>query len=230
MDFQTILFAALGGLLPAILWTLFWNREDKLHPEPKRLIILTFLAGMVTVAIVIPFQKMAMSILIQTNIVVVAWAAIEEVAKFAVAYFVVLSRREVDEPVDTIIYMLTLALGFAAAENTLFLIDPISNSGILDTVLTGNFRFLGATLLHVLTSSVIGVSMALVFYRDKLTKFFTAVVGVILAITLHGMFNFFILKSESGNLLHVFAFVWLGLVFLLLAFEKVKRIKKYNRI
>lgn len=228
MEIQSILFAAIGGILPAMLWVWFWNREDKLHPEPKRLIILTFLAGMVTVALVIPMQKMALSLLVHTNLVVLAWAAIEEVAKFAVAYFVVLGRREVDEPIDFIIYMLTLALGFAAAENTLFLIDPISNSGVLDSVLTGNFRFLGATLLHVLTSSVIGVAMAFVFYRDKITKMFAATAGVILAVTLHGLFNFFILSSESGNLLHVFAFVWIGLIFLLLAFEKVKRLRKYN--
>ncbi len=228
MDIQTITYAILGGILPAVLWVWFWNREDKLHPEPKSLIIITFLAGMVVVAIVIPIEKMALALLVQTNLVVMAWAAIEEVVKFAVAYFVVLYRKEVDEPIDYIIYMLTIALGFAAAENTLFLIDPISNSGMLDSILTGNFRFLGATLLHVLASSVIGVAMALAFYKSKATKIFAATTGVILAVALHGAFNFFILESEGGNLLHVFAFVWIGLIFLLLAFEKVKRLRKYK--
>lgn len=226
MEIQTIIYAALGGLLPAILWAWFWNREDKLHPEPKRLIVLTFIAGMITVALVIPLQKMALAIFIHTNIVVIAWAAIEEAMKFAVAYFVVLGRREVDEPIDPVIYMLTLALGFAAAENTLFLIDPITNSSVLDSVLTGNFRFLGATLLHVLTSSVIGVAIALSFWKDKFTKTVTITAGVILSIALHGAFNFFILNGENGSLLHTFSFVWIGLIFLLLAFEKIKRLKK----
>lgn len=226
MEIQTILYAAFGGILPALLWVWFWNREDKLHPEPKRLIILTFIAGMVVVAIVIPLEKLALALLVQTNLVVIAWAAIEEVLKFAVAYFVVLHRREVDEPIDSIIYMLTIALGFAAAENTLFLLGPISNSGMLQSILTGNFRFLGATLLHVLASSVIGVAMALAFYRKKTTKIFIITAGVILSIALHAIFNFSILKSEGGNLLQVFAFVWIGLVFLLLAFEKVKRLRR----
>jgi len=227
MDIQTILFAAIGGILPAILWVWFWNREDKLHPEPKRLIILTFLAGMVTVALVIPLQKIAIAIFVQTNIVVFAWAAIEEIMKLLVAYIVILQRKEVDEPIDYMIYILTLALGFAAAENTLFLISPLTNDGILGSILTGNLRFLGATLLHVLTSSVIGASLAFAYYRTKRIKHEYLVVGVILAIALHGAFNFFILHNENGQLLHIFAYVWVGLVLLLLAFEKVKRLRRY---
>ncbi len=226
MEIEIIIYATLGGLLPAILWAWFWNRQDKLNPEPKRLIILTFIAGMVTVPLVIPAQKMALTIFAHTTTIVIIWAAIEEIAKFAVAYFVVLGRREVDEPIDPVVYMLTLALGFAAAENALFLIDPITNSDVLDSILTGNFRFLGATLLHVLTSSIIGVAIALSFWKNKLTKVATITVGVILSICLHGMFNFFILNGENGTLLYTFFFVWLGLVFLLLAFEKIKKMRK----
>jgi len=225
MDLQVVVYAALGGIIPAIIWVWFWIKEDAKHPEPKQLIVAAFLIGMVAVAVVIPLQKMAMTLLSGTAMVL-AWAAIEEIIKFLLAYFTVLSHKADDEPIDPMIYMLTVALGFAAAENTLFLIDPISNGGFVESILTGNFRFLGATLLHVLSSSVIGLMMGLAFYKRKLVKFWYILTGLILAIILHGAFNFFILKSNGGELMRVFAFVWVGLILLLIAFERVKKITK----
>lgn len=219
-----VVYAALGGILPALVWVWFWNKEDSKHPEPKQLIVAAFLVGMVAVAAVIPLQKMAAALLSGT-IMVVTWAAIEEIMKFALAYFTVLSHKADDEPIDPLIYMITVALGFAAAENTLFLIDPIANNGVVESILTGNFRFLGATLLHVLASSVIGLMLGLAFYKRKLVKFWYGVVGLILAIVLHGLFNFFILKSDGNELMRVFMFVWIGLILLLIAFERVKRIR-----
>ena len=225
MELSTVVYAALGGIVPAIVWVWFWNKEDAKHPEPKRLIVAAFLVGMVTVAAVIPLEKMAAAFLSGTAMVL-AWAAIEEVMKFALAYFTVLSHKANDEPIDPLIYMITVALGFAAAENTLFLIDPVANNGIIESILTGNFRFLGATLLHVLSSSVIGLALGLSFYKHRVIKFWYGVIGLILAAVLHGLFNFFILKSGGTDLMRVFLFVWIGLVLLLIAFEHVKRIKK----
>lgn len=225
MDASVILFALLGGVLPALVWVWFWNREDAKNPEPKRLILAAFVVGMISVAAVIPFQKLATAFFAGTAMVLV-WAAIEEIIKFAFAYFTVLKSKEDDEPIDPLIYMITVALGFAAAENTLFLIDPIANQGFIESILTGNFRFLGATLLHVLSSSVIGVALGLSFYFRGAKKLWYGLVGLILAVVLHGAFNFFILNSDGDELMRVFAFVWIGLVILLIAFEKIKRVTK----
>ena len=225
MDITVVLYALIGGIVPALIWTWFWVQEDAKHPEPKQLIIAAFLVGMVAVATVIPLQKLAMVFLSGTDMVI-AWAAIEEVVKFALAYFTVLAHKANDEPIDALIYMITVALGFAAAENALFLMDPIANSSFVESLLTGNFRFLGATLLHVLASSVIGLAMGLSFYKRPLTRFWYVTAGLILAVILHGAFNFFILKSTGNELMRVFAFVWIGLILLLIAFEHIKRITK----
>ena len=56
-EFEPIIAAAAGGILPALAWLWFWLREDSDHPEPRRLIALAFLAGMVAVAVVIPLEK-----------------------------------------------------------------------------------------------------------------------------------------------------------------------------
>lgn len=224
-DALIVLAAAAGGILPALAWLWFWRREDAPHPEPRRLIALAFFAGMVTVAIVIPIQKAVAPYLLSTTAIFIAWSAIEEIMKYIAARLTVLRLREDDEPIDPVIYMVTVALGFAGAETTLFLLSPLSGTTLLETVMTGNLRFVGATLLHVISSAAIGVMLALSFYKPRRIKRYYALVGVILAIILHSAFNFFILNTAEDQLLRTFAFVWLGVIALLAVLEYIKRLR-----
>jgi protease PrsW len=223
-EFVHIGAAAAGGVLPALAWLWFWRREDSKHPEPRKLIALAFFAGAVAVALVIPLEKLAASYLASQTIIFTCWSAIEEITKYIAARFTVLNRREDDEPIDPVIYMVTVALGFAAAENTLFLLSPLAGSTFLETVVTGNLRFVGATLLHVLSSAVIGVALGIAFYKSRRTKRIFVFCGVILAILLHSLFNFLILNTPESDLLRTFGYVWVGLIALLAVLEYVKRI------
>ena len=216
--------ALAGGIFPALAWLWFWLREDSAHPEPRRLIALAFLAGMTAVAVVIPLEKYAATFLLSSVATFTAWPAIEEIVKYLAARFTVLKRREDDEPIDPVIYMVAVALGFAAAENALFLLSPLSGDTLVQTVLTGNLRFVGATLLHVLSSAVIGVALGLSFYKPKASKLLYATLGVILAIVLHGLFNYLILNTSDENLMRTFGYVWIALIALLAVLEYVKRI------
>jgi protease PrsW len=223
-EFVPVLAAIAGGLFPALAWLWFWRREDSAHPEPRRLIALAFFAGMVTVIVVIPIQKYVAGFLLTQTAIFTAWSAIEEVSKFLAAKITVLRRREDDEPIDPVIYMVAVALGFAALENALFLLSPLSGETVTQTIMTGNLRFVGATLLHVLSSAVIGVALALSFYKPRPMKWLYSILGVILAIALHSGFNFLILNTAEEHLLRTFGLVWLGLVVLLAVLEYVKRI------
>lgn len=219
-----ILGATVGGVFPALAWLWFWLREDSRHPEPRRVIALAFLVGMVTVGVVIPIQQAVAAFLASTTLVFVAWSVIEEVMKYLAARVTVLRSRENDEPIDSVIYMVAVALGFAAAENALFLLSPLAGETFTQTLLTGNLRFVGAMLLHVLSSAVIGVALALSFYKSKREKRFYALYGVILAALLHSLFNFLILNTAEEHLLRTFGYVWIGLIVLLAVLEYVKRI------
>jgi RsiW-degrading membrane proteinase PrsW (M82 family) len=228
MDSTQFLIAFLAGLVPALFWLWFWLREDKARPEPKALIASAFIAGMLIVAVVLPLQKFAMSRFHGENLVFV-WVIIEEVLKYSAALMVVLWHKSVDEPIDVIIYMITIALGFSALENALFIFNPLSDGEYLDSVLTGNFRFIGATLLHILASGTVGVAMALTYYKRDIVRIFSATLGLCLAIVLHALFNFFIMDANGETVLGVFMFVWMGIIVLFLVFEKVKLIERIHR-
>jgi RsiW-degrading membrane proteinase PrsW (M82 family) len=224
-DVLSIAAAAAGGVLPALAWLWFWLREDAEHPEPRRLIALAFFAGMVSVAFVIPLEQYVATLLPNQTLTFTAWSAIEEAMKFLAAFIAVLWRPDNDEPIDAVIYMVTVALGFSAVENTLFLWSPLAGNTIFQTIVTGNLRFVGATLLHLLSSATVGVALALAFYKPRAAKIRYAIVGVILAALLHSTFNFLILNTPQAYLLRTFVFVWIGVIVLLAALEFVKRIR-----
>ncbi len=215
----------LGGLIPALFWLWFWLREDREHPEPKLLIASAFIAGMAVVTVVLPLQKYALDQFVGVPLLFV-WVVTEEVLKYAAALVVVLWNKAVDEPIDTIVYMISIALGFSALENALFIFNPFMRGEFTESILTGNFRFLGATLLHVLASGTVGATMALAFYRPKLQRILWSTIGLCIAIVLHTLFNFFIMDANGETILTVFLFVWMGVIVLFLVFEKVKLLEK----
>ena len=160
MTSTTLGYAFLGGLLPAFIWLYFLLKEDASNPEPRTLIALTFVAGMAAVPLALPLEHYAKVYLDGNLSVITAWALIEEVLKYAMVATFILWRRAVDEAPDYVIYMITVALGFAAAENMFFLITPLSGGDFANGFFTGNVRFLGSTLLHVVASATIGFALA----------------------------------------------------------------------
>jgi len=230
MDINSTHFAIafVSGLIPALFWLWFWLREDKAHPEPKILIATAFIAGMLIVPLVLPLQQFATQRFVGDNLIFV-WVIVEEVLKYAAALIVILWNKAVDEPIDTIIYMITIALGFSALENALFIFNPLQDGDYLNSFLTGNFRFLGATLLHVLASGTVGIAMALSFYKPDMIKVLVATLGLFVAIILHALFNLFIMEASGGTVLSIFMFVWMGIIVLFLIFEKVKLLEKFHR-
>lgn len=226
IPYTTILYSLLGGILPALFWLWFWLKEDRLHPEPKIRLMIVFLAGMTTVLFVLPIEKFIYGISMReiTFVTIFLWAGTEEIFKFIAAYFTGLKRKEMDEPIDAVIYMITAALGFSALENTLFLSKLIHTGFFSESIMTGNSRFLGATLLHVVSSSIIGVMIGISHYKNPKTKKIFLFTGICISILLHTAFNLLIIKSESERFF-VFAGVWILIIILLILIEKVKTIR-----
>jgi len=215
--------AALGGIVPALFWLWFWLKEDNQKPEPKGLIASIFIVGMISVAIVIPIQKFVQTYVSSYEWQIIAWASIEELIKYLCVIILLHKTNRVDEPIDWPTFLITAALGFAAIENTMFLIKPISLDDTTVGLLTGQLRFLGSTLLHTVSSGIIGISLGLSFFMNKFIKKIYLFIGIILAITLHSSFNFFIMDSSGNNSFKVLGFLWVVTIIIMLLFEKLRR-------
>ncbi|HEC30541.1 MAG TPA: PrsW family intramembrane metalloprotease [Candidatus Yonathbacteria bacterium] len=227
---NTLLWAGVGGFLPALFWLWFWLREDKKRPEPTGLLVLSFIAGILTVFIVFPIEKFAYSIASGTALIL-SIAFIEEVLKYVAIYTVALRSKYFDEPIDAIVYAITVALGFSAMENFLYIVNLMQDGGTTIGVINGNLRFIGATLLHTVSSAAVGVAIGLSFYKKRFKKIIYLSLGLITAVLLHALFNLFIIKTESiGEILTVFSYLWVLVIILILLFEKIKKIRPTARI
>ena len=145
--------------------------------------------------------------------------------KFFAVAVIALRSRNMDEPIDAMIYCITVALGFAALENALFILSPLGAGDVTKSIITGNMRFVGATLVHVVSSASIGFFIGLAYYRGRFTKFILMIFGILVAIALHSAFNLSIINVTATSALKVFGWVWLAVVILMILFEEIKAVK-----
>ncbi len=226
IDSHDKIYAILGGVIPALIWLFFWLREDSKRPEPKGRILTTFLLGMISVVFVVPFQQAALLLFPSIgSMIYLIWATLEEGFKFGAASLGGLRSRDNNEPVDALIYMITAALGFSALENALFLLEPIIQTNIPGGLMTGGLRFIGATLLHTLSTGVIGIALAFSFNKPRRKQIINISMAFVLAVAIHTFFNLFLVYGNNLGTPIAFAAVWAGVSVLLLFFERIKALR-----
>lgn len=222
--------------LPPILWLLFYLREDR-HPEPKRLLLIAFLGGMASAGLAVAAELLVVGrgglLSLNEHVIGNALAVflviglIEEYVKYLPVKFLIERRTEFDEPVDAMIYMMTSALGFAALENALFTFPLLRENLFIGLEVTAN-RFLGANLLHALTSGIVGFFLARAWFHPHRRHF--VMLGVIIAAVLHAAFNSLILVREEiaqGTLYLVLLLATMA-VMVFIDFERLKKTRIIN--
>jgi len=221
------------GLLPSFAWLFFFLKED-IHPEPKKMITLVFIAGIFSTFFALALQFALRSILNSAQIsnytifAFLGFGFIEEALKFSAAYLIIRKKMCFDEPIDAMIYMITVALGFAMLENIAVLSNIKALSDAFNVI---TLRFVGATLLHALSSAIVGYYWAKAVVlgppchlggtRPKLLVF----QGIILATLLHATFNYLILISKE-IIIYPTIFLIIAALFVFWDFELIKRPEK----
>ncbi len=227
---NSILIAVIIGVLPVLVWLWFWLKEDNKHPEPKGLLVLTFILGALGVVIVLPLEKLAQGLITNQTQLLITWAALEEIIKYLAVAAIALNSKHIEEPIDYVIYFITAALGFAALENVLFLTNSTNLGESAVSLLTGNLRFLGATLLHTVASGMIGVAYGLAYQKGRAIMRIYGTAGILIAISLHSVFNFFIMRNDGEDFLRIFGFLWVITIIFILILEKLRRIGPYYQL
>jgi len=234
---MTYSFYTVFGIVPSIVWLLFYLRKDS-HPESNRMILKIFFYGMIAALPAILIEMGTLRVISEMTFlnslgreiitflnIFIAVALVEEFLKYLVVRGKAMGNSELDEPLDLMLYMIISALGFAASENilVLFSLGPAFLFG--ETVSVTIFRFLGATFLHALCSGTLGYFLALSFLETKKRGRFI-LLGLTLAFLLHGLYNFSIIEIEGGLSFLIPIIILLSLaVFLTYGFQRLKKLK-----
>ena len=236
-SFIIFLYSLLGGILPALFWLWFWLHEENKHHEPRKIVLMTFLLGMLGVFVCFIIQK-SFSLyfgfifgnkVLYENIsqnyltINLIFVIIEEFTKFAAAYVIFFKTKIFNQPIDAFIYLMTAALGFAAMENVLYLIHPFIQGQTMNLILNSYLRFIGANVLHVASSGLLALFIGYSFCKKPMVRELYIWFGLLSAILLHWMFNLVLIRSAE-SIVFVFLFIWIVSVFLIISLEKMKRI------
>ena len=122
--------------------------------------------------------------------------AIEELMKFIPFLLILLYTKEVNEPIDYIIYSSVAGLGFAFIENIMYL-----DQGGLHLI---HGRAFSSTISHMVDSSIIGYGLLLSRYKLKNNIYLTFLISYLLAAFSHGIYDFWLL-NDSANSLSIFS-------------------------
>jgi protease PrsW len=185
------------AVAPAILLTIYFYKKDSLKPEPKKMIVFAFLAG---IASTIPaiIAGMWLNFLENTPN---AWAGVfvqsfitaalvEELSKFLLFRLFIYGNKNFDEITDGIVYMAIISLGFACFENILYSAGDLS---------TGIIRAVTAVPGHAFWSGIMGYYFALAKRKGKGSGSLI-IKGLGLGILYHGLYDFVLFAGINPGL------------------------------
>ncbi len=223
MTFLTVIWYIIIALIPGIFWIWFYRRKDK-NPEPRKLIIKIFLAGMAITLPAIVFEYAAeffFPFIDAENLLTIIFASlfivapIEEYLKYYVVKKVAFKNKAFDEPIDGIIYGVVAGLGFASLEN--LIVISAEGQGIIV------LRFATATLMHAITTGMVGYYLSINKFSTQDDKKKNPIwKGLIIAIAIHGIYNSIVSTQTILTLFILIAF--LISMYIILAF-RIKKLK-----
>jgi len=195
------LWGASGLLISTAVWVWVLRRYDRLEPEPLKVLLrVGLLGGLMSIIPAIIGNSLADHILglegfatdlskrISLPLALTSAVFIginEEFWKFLATLRLVKKLPEFDEPLDGMIYAMTVALGFAALENIEYMVR--SGPGVL------LYRSLLSMPIHLACGAIWGYGLARAKFISKRKRYFvTAIPYLMAAAGVHAAFDFFI--------------------------------------
>ena len=199
--------------VPSLVLVFYFYQKDRRKPEPVGQVTRVFILGFFSVipAIVIElvieaawphFRGLALNLF---RAFVVA-ALVEESIKLAVVKLFVFHRKEFDEVTDGIVYTITASLGFAFFENIMY--------GFGEPVVIF-IRAFTAVPLHAIASGLMGYYIG----RSRFGDPSLAGRGLLIAVLIHGFYDFFLFTGQWYALLVIPLLVVAG-IFLLRLYRR----------
>ena len=218
-------------ILPSLLIVTFFVKSDR-FPEPTKEIIKIFFYGIflcfpafyINSALGNVYDKTA----IGDNLIssFLSAAPVEEVLKFTVLYSLVYKMKDFNEPIDGIVYGVTVSLGFATLENIYYVYIL---SDYFDT--TSRSLAILRSFTAIPAHGVFGATMGYFFMKYAFVqKQNNLAMCLIVPILLHGFYNFFASSYFIISLLIVIiSWIVLFNAFSRLKKSQIKKKKEYER-
>ncbi|MEM9824308.1 MAG: PrsW family glutamic-type intramembrane protease, partial [Bacteroidota bacterium] len=190
MSFLLILMAIAPGLL--ICYVIY--HIDKFDKESHWQLILCFILGMVITFPAMKLEEFGESFGLEESgelgpLILLSYGVVgfsEEFVKFLVLMIYAYTRKEFNEALDGIVYAVMIGMGFATLENIIY-----ANRFGMETTLV---RAITAVPAHAVFAVTMGYYVGLAKF-DKTRRFRLIAVGLLLAIFIHGTYDFFILQQ-----------------------------------
>jgi RsiW-degrading membrane proteinase PrsW (M82 family) len=208
-----------AGVLPMICWSAIVWWFDRYEKEPFRLLLISFLWGMIPAAAISLILELPLGLAGASTLrtaasgfsflgVSVLSPGIEEGVKLiGLLGIFLLARQEVDDPLDGIIYGAMVGFGFAAAENTLYFLTSQTFAELILLIFLRTMIF-GA--IHALFTAFTGLGLALAKYaRNRWRSVLWTAGGFSAAVVFHIIHNlglFLAPKTPWGFYLSAFSF------------------------
>jgi RsiW-degrading membrane proteinase PrsW (M82 family) len=213
-------------ILPSLLIVAFFVKSDR-FPEPTSQIIKIFMFGIFLCIPAFYINTALDEIYSNTNISealirsFLSAAPVEEVLKFTVLYSLVYKMKDFNEPIDGIVYGVSVSLGFATLEN-IYYVYVLSD--YFDTTSQGLaiLRSFSAIPAH----GIFGATMGYFFMKYTfIKKENNLALCMIVPILLHGAYNYFASSFFIISLLIVI----ISWIILLKNFSRLKKSQKKKR-
>lgn len=139
---MNVILLLIVTFLPVYLVGLFVYKKDR-DKEPRKLLKKLFIYGMLSCIPTVIFELILDTFFPSTEnmdmitlfiYVFVTVAMIEEFFKWLITYIIGFDNKEFDHVYDIVVYSVFVALGFAAVENLLYVIDGGVNTGLIRAV------------------------------------------------------------------------------------------------
>ena len=213
-------------ILPSILIVLFFVKSDRFK-EPTKEIIKVFLLGILITIPAYFLNTYLSEIWYSTNASeglissFLTAAPVEESLKLSVLYFFVYKMKDFNEPIDGIVYGVTVSLGFATLENIYYvylLADYFETTSMTLAVL----RSFSAIPAH----AVFGIFMGYFFMKYVfIKKGDNLIFAFVIPFVLHGCYNLF----ASSNFLVSLILILIAWIVALRMFSRLKKTQKSKR-
>lgn len=210
------LYVLAAALAPIVVLMLYVYFKDKQNPEPTGMLIkgLWFgvLSTFLSLTISLPMTAVGLSPEVQTNFldclgVSFFGASIpEELAKFFMFWLLIRKNKYFDEHLDGVVYAASVALGFAALENVLYLFDNLD-----DWVTVGITRALLAVPMHCGCGILMGYYYSLIHFNNNHSLWNKSLV-LLVPIMIHGVYDTLLFYMQVEPELSIFlaiAVLWL---------------------